>query len=251
MNPGITDWNGKRVWLIGASTGIGAALAQELARHGARLALSARNAAKLKALNIADALLVPCDVTDSVSLAVAHGNLLAALGGIDLAIYLAGDYQPMRAENFDLSAAEKIVAVNFLGAMRVTASVLPDLQSGAGIAFVASVAGYRGLPNSLAYGASKAALIHFAECLSLELAPKKIGVWVINPGFVATPLTAKNTFKMPALISAEQAAAEIIAGLRTGNFEIHFPKRFSRAVKLLALLPYALYFRLIRRVTGS
>lgn len=135
MNPRIDDWRGKRVWLIGASTGIGAALAAIMQRFG----------------------------------------------GIDLVVYLAGDYQPMRATDFDLARAEAIVAVNFNGALKLAAAVLPHLEPGAGIAFVASIAGWRGLPKALAYGPGKAALIHFAECLHLELAPRGIGVWIISP----------------------------------------------------------------------
>jgi len=251
MNPKIIDWQGKHVWLVGASAGIGAALAEALAARGARLALSARSVEKLAALNVDNATLVPCDATDIDALTAARNTVLAAFGNIDLVIYLAGDYQPMRAGSFDLVAAEKIVTVNFLGAMRFTSLVLPNLREGGGIAFVASVAGYRGMPKSLAYGPGKAALIHFAECLYFDLAPKNIGVWVINPGFVATQLTAKNDFDMPAIIQPAQAAEEIIEGLRSGNFEIHFPKRFTRVMKLLALLPYGLYFRLMRRITGG
>ncbi|EXI64198.1 MAG: putative oxidoreductase [Candidatus Accumulibacter adjunctus] len=251
MNPKITDWTGKRVWLVGASSGIGAALASELARRGARVALSARSADRLRALGIDGALLLPCDATDSASLAAARASLLAARSGIDLVIYLAGDYVPMRAGDFDLAAAEKIVSVNFNGAMRLAATVLPDLRAGGGIAFVASVAGYRGLPKALAYGPGKAALIHFAECLHLDLAPQGIGVWLVNPGFVATQLTARNDFAMPALLTAEEAALATVEGLRTGRFEIHYPKRFTRIMKLLALLPYGLYFPLVRRLTGS
>jgi len=251
MNPKIIDWEGKRVWLVGASSGIGAALANELARRGARLALSARGADKLRALAIDNALLLPCDVTDTVSLASARKALLAAWRGVDLVIYLAGDYAPMRAADFELDTAEKIVAVNFTGAMRLAATVLPDLHPGGGIAFVASVAGYRGLPKALAYGPGKAALIHFAECLQLDLAPQGIGAWVINPGFVATRLTARNDFAMPALQTPEQAAIATVDGFRRGNFEIHYPKRFTRLMKLLALLPYGVYFPLIRRMTGG
>ena len=251
MNPKIIDWDGKRVWLVGASSGIGAALAHELARRGARLALSARGADKLRALTIDNALLLPCDVTNTVSLASARKALLAAWRGVDLVIYLAGDYVPMQADDFDLDAAERVVAVNFTGAMRLAAAVLPDLQPGGGIAFVASVAGYRGLPKALAYGPGKAALIHFAECLHLDLAPQGIGVWVINPGFVATRLTARNDFAMPALQTPEQAAIATVDGLKRGDFEIHYPRRFSRLMKLLALLPYGLYFPLIRRMTGG
>jgi short-subunit dehydrogenase len=251
MNPKIVDWSGKRVWLVGASSGIGAALAGELARLGARVALSARSVDKLRALDIPDALLLPCDATDTASLAGARASLLAAWRGVDLVIYLAGDYVPMRTKDFDLAVAEKVITVNFNGGMRLAATVLPDLQAGGGIAFVASVAGYRGLPKALAYGPGKAALIHFAECLHLDLAPQGIGVWVINPGFVATPLTAKNDFAMPALLTPEQAALATVDGLKTGKFEIHYPKRFTWVMKLLALLPYGWYFPLVRRLTGS
>jgi len=251
MNPKIVDWSGKRVWLVGASSGIGAALAGELARRGARVALSARSVDKLRALAIDGALLLPCDATDTASLAGARKTLLAAWRGVDLVIYLAGDYVPMRTGDFDLAVAEKVVTVNFNGGMRLAATVLPDLQAGGGIAFVASVAGYRGLPKALAYGPGKAALILFAECLHLDLAPQGIGVWVINPGFVATPLTAKNDFAMPALLTPEQAALATVDGLKTGKFEIHYPKRFTRVMKLLASLPYGWYFPLVRRLTGG
>ena len=251
MNPKITDWSGKRVWLVGASSGIGAALARELAGRGARVALSARSVDKLRALAIENALLLLCDATDTASLAAARASLLAAWRGIDLVIYLAGDYVPMRAADFDLAVAERVVTVNFNGAMRLAATVLPDLRAGGGIVFVASVAGYRGLPKALAYGPGKAALIHFAECLHLDLAPQGIGVWVVNPGFVATQLTAKNDFAMPALLTPGEAALATVDGLKTGKFEIHFPKRFTRVMKFLALLPYGLYFPLVRRLTGN
>lgn len=251
MNPRITDWRGRRVWLLGASAGIGAAMARELAGRGARLALSARDGGKLRALAIADALLLPCDVTDTASLASAHQALLAAWGGVDLVVYLAGDYVPMRADSFDLALAERVVTVNFNGAMRLVATVLPDLRPGGGIAFVASVAGYRGLPRALCYGPGKAALISFAESLHLDLAPQNIGVWLINPGFVATRLTARNDFTMPALLTPQQAALAAVDGFKSANFEIHFPKRFTRLMKLLAHLPYRWYFPLIRRTTGG
>lgn len=251
MNPRIKSWQGRRVWLVGASTGIGAALASALAGQGARLALSARSGERLAALSIPGALLLPCDVTDADSLAEARQTLLEHWCGIDLVIYLAGDYQPMDMAGFDLARAEGMIAVNFGSAMKLAARVLPDMDAGGGMAFVASVAGYRGLPRALAYGPGKAALIHFAECLHLELAPRGIGVWLINPGFVATRLTAQNDFAMPALLTAAQAAEAIMAGLGSGRFEIHFPRRFSYVMKLLALLPYRWYFPLIRRLTGG
>lgn len=251
MNPKISDWRGKRVWLVGASSGIGAAFAKALGREGTRLALTARRVEKLQELDLSDALLLPGDATDAASLAEIRQTIVGAWGGIDLVVYLAGDYVPMRVDDFDLATAERVVTVNFNGALRLAGAVLGDLQPGGGIAFVASVAGYRGLPKALAYGPGKAALIHFAECLYYDLAPRGIGVWVINPGFVATQLTARNDFAMPALLTPEQAAAAILDGFRTGHFEIHFPKRFTRLMKFLASLPYRWYFRAIRRFTGA
>jgi NAD(P)-dependent dehydrogenase (short-subunit alcohol dehydrogenase family) len=251
LNPRISVWNGRRVWLVGASSGIGAATAHELAARGARLALSARRADKLQALGIEGALILPCDATDVASLAAARAKMLAEWGGVDLVIYLAGDYVPMTVDNFDLMVAEQVLTINFNAALRLTSLVLPDLPAGGGIAFVASVAGYRGLPKALCYGPGKAALIHFAECLHFDLAPRGIGVWTINPGFVATPLTAKNDFTMPALLTPEQAARALVDGFADGSFEIHFPKRFTRVLKLLAHLPYAWSFPLIRRFTGA
>jgi len=157
----------------------------------------------------------------------------------------------MRTGDFDLATAEKVVTVNFNGAMRLAAAVLADLPPGGGIAFVASVAGYRGLPGAIAYGPGKAALIHFAECLWYDLNRQHVGVWVINPGFVATRLTDKNAFAMPALLTPAQAAQEMVKGFATGGFEIHFPKRFTWLMKLIALLPYRGSLPLVRRFTGA
>jgi NAD(P)-dependent dehydrogenase (short-subunit alcohol dehydrogenase family) len=258
MNMPITDWRDKRVWLLGASSGIGAALARALLREGARVAVSARSAAKLEAVirDCPAGLVLPCDAADPASIAAAWQTLLQRWQGVDVAIYIAGDYVPMRAWALDMAAAQRMIDVNLVGAVNFAACVVPQLlaQDNApvkgDIAFVASVAGYRGLPKSLIYGPTKAALINFAEALALDLQPRGVGVRLINPGFVATPLTAQNDFAMPALQSAEEAAAAIIAGYRGSAFEIHFPKRFTYFMKLLALLPARLYFPLVRRLTG-
>lgn len=255
MNLPISDWQGKRVWLLGASSGIGAALGQHLLARGARVAFSARNAERLGHLvsGAEHALLLPCDAADEASVRGACAQLLAAWGGVDVAIYLAGDYVPMRAWEMDTAKAARMIKVNFTGAVTFAACVVPQLlQQGAGqIAFVASVAGYRGLPKSLIYGPTKAALINFAEALYLDLEPKGIGVRVINPGFVATPLTAQNDFAMPALLTPEQAAEATLRGFAGSGFEIDYPKRFTRMMKLLAHLPYRIYFPLVRRLTGA
>ena len=127
----------------------------------------------------------------------------------------------------------------------------PLIAQGCGhLSLVSSVAGYRGLPNSLAYGPTKAALINLAEALHMDLGDTGVGVSVINPGFVETPLTAQNDFTMPALLKPEQAALAIMDGWRAGDFEIHFPKRFSRSLKVLGLLPDSLYFKAVKRLTG-
>jgi NAD(P)-dependent dehydrogenase (short-subunit alcohol dehydrogenase family) len=248
-------WRGRRVWIVGASTGIGAALAKGLLARGANVALSARSADKLDALagGHEAAWPLPLDATSADALSAAWGAIVERWGGADLVVCMAGTYAPVRAWELTPERARTTVEANLLSAMYVTATVLPRLleQKNAGIAFVASVAGYRGLPKALVYGPTKAALINFAEVLHLDLAPKGVGVFLVNPGFVETPLTAGNDFRMPALISADEAAAEILVGLDRGRFEIHFPRRFTLWLKLLRCLPYRAYFWLVARTTGA
>ncbi|MFN3716643.1 MAG: SDR family NAD(P)-dependent oxidoreductase [Thiobacillus sp.] len=250
LNRPLTDWRGQRVWLIGASSGIGEALAQRLIYLGARVAVTSRNAAALGKLGAA--CVAPADVTDIAALAAAHEAVVAALGGLDTVFINAGTHQPMRAWELEAETATKLVQVNFIGAMNAVALVAPGFaERGSGrIALTASVAGYGGLPTGLVYGATKAALINLAETLYLDLAPKGVAIHLINPGFVKTPLTDKNDFRMPALISSEEAARAILDGMGRGEFETHFPKRFTRVLKLLNRLPYRLYFPLIHRLTG-
>ena len=252
LNPKLADWKGQRVWLIGASSGIGEATARLMMQRGARVALTSRNQDALIRLAAGKAHVAPADVSDRASLKTAFDEVCAAFGGIDVAIVNAGTHQPLRAWELDAESAEKLVQVNLVGAMNATALLAPYFaQRGAGrIAITASVAGYGGLPTGLVYGATKAALINFAETLYLDLAPKGVAVHLINPGFVKTPLTDLNDFTMPALIGVDEAAREILAGIERGQFEIHFPKRFTRMLKLLRLLPYRAYFPLVHRITG-
>jgi len=252
LNPRLADWRGQRVWLIGASSGIGEATARLLMARGARVALTSRSRDTLEKLADDNALVVPADVTDRASLAAAFHSIRAAFGDIDIAILNAGTHQPVRAWELDAEAAEQLVRVNLVGAINASALLAPYFaQRGSGrMAITASVAGYGGLPSGLVYGATKAALINFAETLYLDLAPKGVAVHLINPGFVKTPLTDLNDFKMQALIEAGEAAREILAGIEAGAFEIHFPKRFTRVLKLLNLLPYRAYFPLVHRITG-
>ena len=256
LNPKIPDWTGKRVWIIGASTGIGAALAEALAQRGARMALSARRAAPLeemvKRFGADRSIALPMDITRHDTIATAHQQLVKAWSGYDLVVFMAGEYKAMRAWEIDLKSASAMIETNLTGTIAGLSFVIPQLlaQKSGGIALVSSVAGYRGLPKSLIYGPTKAALINLAETMYLDLQPKGLSVYVINPGFVKTPLTDQNDFKMPALISAEEAAKNIVEGLEAGEFEIHFPKRFSRMLKLLRHLPYSAYFPAIRKMTG-
>ena len=250
---GIPNFSGKRVWVIGASSGIGEACAQALIKAGAKVALSSRRVERLNTLaalgNSEQSLVLPLDVTDDTQLKNGYQSILSTWGGIDLLLFVSGVYVPLRADNFDIDTAEQTIDANLLGPMRAVALVLPEmLKAHTGhIAIVGSVAGYSGLPKALAYGPSKAAIINFCETLYYDLLPQGVSVHMISPGFVATEATAQNDFEMPALISAEEAAVEILSGIEKGEFDIHFPKRFSRFLKFLRILPYPMYFWIVRR----
>lgn len=254
LNRPIVEWLGQRVWIVGASTGIGAAFARALIERGAKVALSARTEAKLREVagDAANTRVLPLDVSDAEGLAAAYGALKAEWGGIDLVVFMAGTYFPVRAWELDAAKAKQLMDTNLLGVFYGLAAVLPDMveRGGGAVAIVSSVAGYRGLPKSLLYGPSKAALINLAETLYIDCAPRGVGVFVVNPGFVKTPLTAQNDFEMPNLITAEEAADAMLAGFARGEFEIDFPKAFTRKLKALRLLPFGLYQKLIRRSTG-
>jgi short-subunit dehydrogenase len=249
----INDWRAKTVWLVGASSGIGRATAHALHAQGAKVIVSARSQQALDtfAAEHPGATVLAMDAADAASVEAAAQTVLGA-GPLDLVLYCAGYYKEQRATRFDLADMLRHNQVNYVGALYVLSAVLPHfLARKAGhISLVSSVAGYRGLPQSLAYGPTKAALINLAETLYLDLKDSHIGVSLICPGFVETPLTAQNKFAMPGLIKPEQAADEILGGWAKGQFEIHFPKRFTLLMKALALLPAALYFPVIRKFTG-
>jgi NAD(P)-dependent dehydrogenase (short-subunit alcohol dehydrogenase family) len=253
LNTPIAHWHGRRVWLVGASTGIGLACAQALRAAGAMVVISARTPQGVQNWAEQDPLVQwrPLDVAINTDVQATARAILSE-GPLDLVVYAAGYYRAQRATAIDLDDLLQHDKVNYQGALQVINAVLPDMltrQSGH-ISLLSSVAGWRGLPNGLAYGPTKAALTHLAETLYLDLQDQGIGVSVVNPGFVDTPLTAQNQFTMPALISAEQAAGEMLKGWAQGQFDIHFPKRFTFWLKLLRLLPYRLYFPLVRKFTG-
>jgi NAD(P)-dependent dehydrogenase (short-subunit alcohol dehydrogenase family) len=254
LNPQVSDWTGRVVWLVGASSGIGRATAALLHARGAKVVVCARNAQLVKSfeLEYPGSLGVTLDATDRPAMLAAAQHIVSVCGRIDLALYCAGHYKAMRATAFDLDDALRHNHVNYVGALYMLDAVLPTMlaQKAGHISLVSSVAGYRGLPQSLAYGPTKAALINLAQTLYLDLHDAGLGVSIINPGFVATPLTSQNQFAMPALLTPEQAAQEILKGWEAGRFEIHFPKRFTLWVKALGWLSDGLYFRVIRKATG-
>lgn len=246
---------GKNVWIVGASAGIGAALARKLAAEGAQVAVSARNEEALRQL-VAEMpggghKALPVDAIDAASVQAAAEVLAGEWSRVDLIIYNAGAYDPMGVNSLNVTAIDKMIAVNLNGAFYLLAAAMPlfTRQGGGHLALVASVAGYRGLPNALGYGASKAGLINLAESLRVELAPKGVKVQVVNPGFVKTRLTEKNEFPMPFTISAEDAADAFFRGLQRRAFEIHFPRRFTYIMKWLKSLPNWAYFAIAAKLT--
>jgi NAD(P)-dependent dehydrogenase (short-subunit alcohol dehydrogenase family) len=245
------------VWITGASSGIGRALALRLARDGYRVAVTARSHDALYELQReagglpGQIIVLEGDVTSAedmervvASVEYDHGPLLTA-------VLNAGVWIPVKGRDLHRADFEKTFAVNLSGVVNCLLPAIAVMKKhGHGhLAIVSSVTGYGGLPSSAAYGATKAALINMAESLKFDLDRMDIKVQVINPGFVETAATAKNDFPMPAIMPADRAADEILRGLAADGFEITFPKRFTYLLKLLRLLPYRLYFPVVRRVT--
>jgi NAD(P)-dependent dehydrogenase (short-subunit alcohol dehydrogenase family) len=250
----------KTAWITGASSGIGRELALTLARRDVVIAAGARSRAALESLtaeagpNAAAIHIVPLDVTDRDATHAAFAAASQALRGLpDLTVLNAGTYEPMAAADFAAVRFRRQVEVNLMGTVHGLDALLPAyLAARRGhIAIVSSVAGYRGLPKAAAYGATKAALINLAESLKFDLDRAGVKLQLVDPGFVKTPLTDKNDFAMPFLMPVDRAVEAMIAGLHGDRFEIIFPKAFVRRMKLLRMLPYRLYFALVRARTGT
>jgi NAD(P)-dependent dehydrogenase (short-subunit alcohol dehydrogenase family) len=246
----------ERVWITGASMGIGEALARRLAGEGAEVIASARSADRLASLAaVSGGRIVPqpLDVTDHAAVLAAVERIEAERGPIDVAVLNAGTHRPVKAEEFTADGLRRLMELNLFGVASCLEALIPRMTARrrGRIAVVASVAGYRGLPTSAYYGASKAALINLAESLKFDLDRAGVTIQLVDPGFVETPLTAKNDFPMPFLISAEAAAERIAEGLRSRRFEIAFPTTFVLLLKLLRILPYRLYFPLVGRGTRA
>ena len=241
------------IWITGASSGIGRALALRLARGGHPVAASARREDELARLAAEASGIAPfpLDVTDHAAVAATFDAIEAALGPIETAVLAAGTHQPVDAQDFSAAGLARLVEINLIGTANCVEALIQAMTARrrGQIAIVSSVAGYRGLPTSAYYGTTKAALINLAESLKFDLDRQGVAIRLIDPGFVRTPLTDRNTFKMPFLISTEQAAEAIAKGLAGKSFEITFPRRFTYILKLLRCLPYSVYFPLVARAT--
>lgn len=240
----------ERIWIIGASDGIGAELARAYAAQGAQLVLSARSQDRLEALAAelgAGHIVLQMDVGDRASVDAAAAQIVAA-GRLDRLVHLAALYDPGRIEDLDPDMAARIVSVNVMGSFHIAQIAPKVLRAGGQVALCGSVAGYVGLPQGQIYSASKAAVINLAESLRAEL-QGQFDVRLISPGFVDTRLTQRNDFDMPAMMTPQAAAAAIVSGLSGGGFEVHFPKRLTLSLKLLRILPYWAALPLTRRLS--
>ncbi len=239
----MTGFEGKTYWIVGASEGLGRALAQGLSERGAHLVLSARNADRLAEIcaTLPNARAVPFDVTDLEAVRRA----VAEVGEVDGLVYNAGAYEPMRTGDWDTEAVLSMTDVNYTGALRVLGETVPGFVSaGRGdITLIGSLSGYRGLPAAVGYAASKAALVSLAETMRFDLAATGVTVRIVNPGFIKTRLTEKNNFKMPMLMSAEDAAERVIKAMSRRRFRTDFPAPFSWVIRLLDYLPDILIYR--------
>ena len=244
--------NQKKIWVTGASSGIGKAVAEKFAAEGWKVAVSARRKELLQDMakdqNISS---FPLDVTDRSQINNVFQNILKEFGNIDVCLFSSGTYEPKDEQNIDPDKIKNVINVNFLGVIDCVKTVeeyFKNKKTGH-ISIVSSIAGYRGLPNSSGYGPSKAALTNFCESIYFDFKKFGVRVSVISPGFIKTPLTDKNEFPMPFLKTVDYAANQIFNGLVKSNaFEIHFPKGLTLTLKFLRILPYKLYLFLVDKL---
>lgn len=244
---------GQRVWVVGASSGIGAELAKELVRRGAQVAVSARRADRLAEVARGRMVAVPVDVTDAAAVAGAAAAVRATLGGLDVVVWSAGYWQRTDARAWDAATFADHVEVNLLGLNAVLAAVLPEMvrRRKGHVVGIASVAGFRGLPGAEAYGATKAAQIALLESLRASLRRDRVRVTTVAPGFVRTEMTAVNAFPMPFIVEADEAARAIADGLERGRVEIVFPWRMAVVMKAARLVPVRAWAALVAPRPGS
>lgn len=246
------------VWITGASTGIGRALALALCRQGYTVAATARDTERLQTLEDETVSLkgrattFTCDVTDEKATIATIAEIEARVGPIALAVFNAGTYFPTRGDRLDTLNIVNTFEINLFGVIYGLVPVAARMRERGGgqIVIMGSASSYFGWPSASAYGASKAALNNMAEALKYDLDKMNIRLQVVNPGFVDTPLTAKNQFAMPALMQVDDAAARLVKAIERGGFETSFPHRFTWPLKLLRMLPHAARFAILNRLTG-
>jgi len=242
----------KRIWITGAGSGIGFALAQQLAQAGHQLIVTARSATQLEALaqGSSNILVAPADVTDPEALKGVAQLIQDRWGGLDMAILNAGTCEYLEAGRVNSALVKRVMDTNFMGLVYSIEAIQPLLMQSQTPYLVAmsSSAAYAPLPRAEAYGASKAAVSYFMESLRVDLSAQGVGVSLVYPGFVKTPLTDQNDFPMPMRITAEQAAEEIVKGLKKGQPEIRVPRLFVALVRRLGRLPFFLRTRLTQRM---
>ena len=244
--------NQKKIWITGASSGIGKAVAEKFAKEGWKVAVSARRKEILDIMaqdqNISS---FPLDITNRDQINNVFKNILNEFGDLDLCLFSSGTYEPKDEQSIDPNKIKNVINVNFLGVIDCVKTVekyFKNKKSGH-ISIVSSIAGYRGLPNSSGYGPSKAALTNFSESIYFDFKKFGVRVSIISPGFIKTPLTDKNEFSMPFLKTPDYAAEKIFNGLVKSNaFEIHFPKGLTLVLKFLRILPYKLYLVIVDKL---
>ncbi|MEX0318047.1 MAG: SDR family NAD(P)-dependent oxidoreductase [Ruegeria sp.] len=241
----MKNWRGKRYWLVGASEGLGAALAGEMSRAGAHLILSARTPERLQAL--ADSLPGPCEV---LPLDVADADSVSAAaekaGEIDGVVWLAGVYWPMKAQDWHAERADSMADINFTGLVRILGVCVPQMvdRDAGHVVITGSLSGFRGLPGAIGYAASKAGTMALAECMHADLRRTGVQVQLVNPGFIRTRLTDKNDFEMPFILEPEAAARLMFAHMNGNWFKRNFPTGFSLLFRFGQFLPDWIYYRL-------
>lgn len=241
----MTNWQGKRYWLVGASEGLGREVAFCLSRAGAEVIVSARSEDRLKEL-VADLPGKASYVTVDVADRAAVEDAAKQIGDIDGVVYLAGVYWPMKAQEWNNEKADMMGEVNFLGASRVVGSVIKNMvaKNAGHIVLVGSLSGFRGLPGAIGYCSSKAGMMSLAESMQADLRTSPINVQLVNPGFIKTRLTEKNDFNMPFIMSPEDAAKEVFEHMNTEHFKKSFPMVFSWVFRLSQFMPDWMYYRL-------
>ena len=248
LNSPVRNWKDLKVWIIGGSSGLGTALARELLREGARVAVSGRNEHRLEEAAGAKGIPLVLDASDESSIRNAIRALEREWGSIDVLVYAAGHHISARPWELSPESVRGMMESNFLGLVHILGVLLPEfLDQGSGrLVLISSVAGFRGLPGGLLHGPGKAALSNFAYSLYMELRPYRIPVHLVIPGFIARSGDLARDYGFPAFITYAEAARRIRKGLEKGKFEIHFPKKFTLVMKFVSLLPPSLYFWTIR-----